>query len=150
MKSALISINSDAPRCFKLLGHCKKFTYLLRFFSYFMTFCVLIYLIDHVYISLTFDFWQVFLFGIQHLAFDFWHLLLAYSVKHFVSVSSVTFGHLYSTHAFQQRLGSVPSLAEAVRIVSRSIRLHVHLNILQTYWSVAFLLNAKITLNLLI
>ena len=62
------------------------------------------------YISLAFDFWQVFLFGIQHLAFDFWHLLLAYSVKHFVSVSSVTLWHLYSTHAFHQRLGSFPGV----------------------------------------
>ena len=121
------------PGVLNCLGTVKNLLISFVFFSYFMTFCVLIYLIDHVYISLAFDFWQVFLFGIQHLAFDFWHLLLAYSVKHFVSVSSVTFGHLYSTHAFQQRLGSFPSLAEAVRIVSRSIRLHVHLNILETY-----------------
>ena len=116
MKSALISINSDAPRCFKLLGHCKKFTYLLRFFSYFMTFCVLIYLIDHVYISLAFDFWQVF-FGIECFAFAFWYLLLAYGVKHFVSISSVIFWHL-STLTFHQRLGSFPSLPEAVRVNS--------------------------------
>ena len=105
-----------------------------------MTFCVLIYLIDHVYISLAFDFWQVF-FGIQYLAFGFWHLLLAHSVKHFVSISSVTFWLLYSTQAFHQRLGSFPSLPDAVRVLtlgiqtrhSRSIRLQVRLNILETY-----------------
>ena len=72
-------------------------------------------------------------FGMQFLAFGFWHLLLAYGVKHFVSISSVTFWHLYSTHAFHQGLGRFPSLPEAVRVVSRSIRLHVHLNILETY-----------------
>ena len=57
-----------------------------------------------------------FFFGIQYLAFGFWHLLLAYSVKHFVSISSVIFWHLYSTHTFHQRLGSFPSLPEAVRV----------------------------------
>ena len=79
-----------------------------------MTFCVLIYLIDHVYISLAFDFWQVF-YGIECFAFAFWHLLLAYGVKHFVSISSVIFWHL-STLTFHQRLGSFPSLPEAVRV----------------------------------
>ena len=81
-----------------------------------------------------------FIFGIQYLAFGFWHLLLAYSVTHFVSVSSVTFWHLYSTHAFHQGLGNFPSLPEAARVLtlgiqtrhSQSIRLHVHLNILET------------------
>ena len=72
-------------------------------------------------------------FGIQFLAFGFWHLLLVYSVKHFVSISSVTFWHLYSTHAFHQGPGRFPSLPEAVRVVSQSIRLDVHLNILETY-----------------
>ena len=41
---------------FKLLWHCNRFTFLLHFFLYFMTFCVLIYLTDRVYISLAFDF----------------------------------------------------------------------------------------------
>ena len=123
-----------------------------------MTFCVLIYLIDHVYISLAFDFWQV-LFGIQYRALGFWHLLLAYSVKHFVSISSVIFWHLYSTHTFHQRLGSFPSLPETVRVMTLRIQpdtvevsdcMHVHLNILELVISIAFLLNAKITFNLLI
>ena len=72
----------------------------------------------------------------MYFAFGFWHLLSVYSVKHFVSVSSVTFWHLYSTHAFHQGLGSFPSLPEAVRVLalgiqtrhSLSIRLPVHLN----------------------
>ena len=95
-------------RCLKLLGHCNRFSFLLRFFLYFMTFCVLIYLIDHVYISLAFDFWQVFPFGIQYLAFgsSCGICFLAYSGKHFVCISSVSFWHLYSTHTFHQRLGS--------------------------------------------
>ena len=71
-----------------------------------------------------------FVFGIQFLAFGFWHLLLAYSVKHFVGTFLAS---LYSTYAFHQGLGRFPSLPEAVRVVSRSIRLHVHLNILETY-----------------
>ena len=99
---------------------------------------MLAYLIDHVYISLAFDFWHVF-FGMRYLAFGFWHLLLAYSdrfKKHFGSISSVTFWHLYSTHTFK----GARSLPEAVRALtlgiqtrySQSIRLHVHLNILET------------------
>ena len=61
--------------CFKLLGHCNRFTFLFFIFHDFLY--VLIYLIDHVYISLAFDFWP---FGgggggIQYLAFGFWHLL---------------------------------------------------------------------------
>ena len=98
-------------------------------------------------------------FGVQYLAFGFWHLLLAYSVKHFVSISSVIFWHLYSTHTFHQRLGSFPSLPEAVRVMTLRIQpdtvevsdcMHVHLNILELVISIAFLLNAKITFNLLI
>ena len=106
-------------RCFKLLGYCNRLTFLLRFFFFFNIFHVFLYvdILDRsCLISLAFDFQQVF-FGIQYLAFGFWHLLLGYSVKHFVSVSSVTFWHLYSTHAFHQGLGSFPSLPEAVRVV---------------------------------
>ena len=99
---------------------------------------MLVYLIDHVYITLAFDFWHVF-FGMRYLAFGSWHLLLAYSdgfKKHFVSISSVTFSHLQSTHTFK----GARSLFEAVRVLtlgiqtrySQSIRLHVHLNILET------------------
>ena len=122
-------------RCFKLLGHCNRLTFLLRFFLIYIFHDLLcVDILDRSCLHF-FMIWfsAVFFFGIQYLAFGFWHLLLAYSVKHFVSVSWVTFWHLYNTHAFHQRLGSFPSLAEAVRIFSRSIRLHVHLNILQTY-----------------
>ena len=73
-----------------------------------------------------------------YLAFGFWHLIFGIQClkKHFVSISSVTFWHLYSTHAFK----GGRSLPEAVRVLtlgiqtphSRSIRLHVHLNILET------------------
>ena len=48
------------------------------------------YLIDHVYISLAFDFWHV-CFGIRYLAFVFGIYFLVYIVcfkKHFVSISS--------------------------------------------------------------
>ena len=68
-----------------------------------MTYCVLRYLMDHVYISL---------------AFGFWRLLLAYIVKYFVSISLVTFWHLSSAHTFHQRLGSFPSLPETVHVLS--------------------------------
>ena len=81
---------------------------------------MLAYLIDHVYISLAFDFWHVF-FGMRYLAFGFWHLLLAYSdsyKKHFVSISSVTFWHLYSTHTFK----GARSLPEAVLVLSLGIQ----------------------------
>ena len=52
--------------CFKLLERCNIFTFsLLVFFLYFMTFSVCYgYLIDHVYISLVFDFWHVLAYGI--------------------------------------------------------------------------------------
>ena len=78
------------------------------------------YLIDHVYISLAFDFWHVFL-GIRYLAPGFWHLLLAYSFdfkKHFISISTVTFWHLYSTHTFK----GARSLPEAVRVQTLGIQ----------------------------
>ena len=79
-------------------------------------------------------------FGIRYLAFVFFGIyFLAYIVrfkKHFVSVSMQTFWHLYSTHPFK----GARSLPEAVLVVtlgiqtrhSGSIRLHVHLNILET------------------
>ena len=67
---------------FKPLGHCNIFTFLLSFFFSWPSVCVG-YLIDHVHVSLAFDFWRVFsehlLFGIQCFK------------KHFVSISSVTF-----------------------------------------------------------
>ena len=74
-------------------------------------------ILDRSRLQLLIWFLAGFIFGIQYLAFGFWHLLLAYSVTHFVSVSSVTFWHLYSTHAFHQRLGSFPSLPEDVRVL---------------------------------
>ena len=85
-------------------------------------------MIDYVYISF---------FGIRYLAFGFWHLLFGIQCfkKHFVSISSVIFWHLYSTHAFK----GAKSLPEAISVLtlgiqmqtrhSRSIPLHVHLNI---------------------
>ena len=74
-------------------------------------------ILDRSRLQLLIWFLAGFIFGIQYLAFGFWHLLLAYSVTHFVSVSSVTFWHLYSTHAFHQRLWSFPSLPDAVRVL---------------------------------
>ena len=60
--------------CFKLLGHCNIFTvFLVSFCISWLSLCVG-YSIDHVYISLAFDFWHV-SFGIRYLAFVFWHLL---------------------------------------------------------------------------
>ena len=68
--------------CFKLLGHCNIFTFLLSFF--YISWLSLCYLIDHVYISVAFDFWYVF----------FWHTVfslvfgicfLAYSVLKSIS-----------------------------------------------------------------
>ena len=54
-----------------------------------MTFSVCVgYLIDHVYISLAFDFWLV-CFGIRYIAFVFGIYFLAYIVgfkQHFVSI----------------------------------------------------------------
>ena len=50
--------------CFKLLGRCNIFTFSLVSL-YFMTFSVCYgYLIDHIYISLAFDFWHVLAYGI--------------------------------------------------------------------------------------
>ena len=75
-------------------------------------------------------------FGMRYLAFGVWHPLFGTQCfkKHFVSISSVTFWHFYSTHAFR----GARSLPEAVRVLplgiqmqtwhSRNIRLHVHLN----------------------
>ena len=88
--------------CFKLLGHCHIFTFLLIFFYISRPSLCVGYLIDH----------------------------------HFSIISSVNFWHLYSTHAFK----GARSLPEAVRVLtlgiqtrhSWSIRLHVHLNILET------------------
>ena len=65
--------------CFKLLGHCNIFTFLLIFFIFNDFLCVS-FLIDHVYISSAFDFWHdcVFwhtVFSICFLAFTFWHTL---------------------------------------------------------------------------
>ena len=95
-----------------------------------MTFSVCWLLDRSCYISLAFDFWHAFL-AYVNLAFGFWHLLFGIECfkKHFVSISSVT----YSTHAFK----GARSLPEAIRVLtlgiqtrhSRSIRLHVHLNI---------------------
>ena len=74
---------------------------------------------------------------LHSLAFGFWHTVsVLKSISYFVSISSETFWHLYSTHAFK----GTRSLPEAVRVLtlgiqtrhSRSIRLHVHLNILET------------------
>ena len=104
---------------------------------YFVGLSVLIYLIDHVYISLEFNlgmcFWA---YSTQRLVFDIF--FLAYGVKHFVSISSVTlFWQLYSPHTFHQRLGSLPEVVCGLTLGiqtrhSQSIRLHVHLNILET------------------
>ena len=65
-----------------------------------------------------------------YLAFGFWHLLFGIQCfkKHFVSISSVTFWYLYSTHAFK----GARSLPEAELVLtlriqtrhSRSIWLH--------------------------
>ena len=100
--------------CFKLLGHCNVFTFHLSFFSYYMTFS-LCWLLDRS--------------CLHSLAFGFWHTVsVLKSISYFVSISSVTFWHLYSTHAFK----GARSLPEAVRVLtlgiqtrhSRSIRLH--------------------------
>ena len=66
------------------LGTVADSLFSVVFFIFHDFLCVLIYLIDHVYISLTFDVWHVFFvfFGIQYLGFG-----LTYSVKHFVSIS---------------------------------------------------------------
>ena len=107
---------------FKLPKHCNILTFLLRFFFYIS------------WVSLCVGYLPCLHF------FSIWFLAcvpLAYSVvfkKHFVSISSVTFWHLYSTNAFK----GARSLREAVRVLtwriqtrySQSIRLHVHLNIL--------------------
>ena len=50
--------------CFKLLGHCYIFTFSLVFFNISWLSLCFGYLIDHVYISLAFDFWHV-CFGIH-------------------------------------------------------------------------------------
>ena len=91
-------------------------------------------LIDNVYISLALIFGMR-LLAYAYLAFGFWHLLFGIQCfkKHFVSISSVTFWYLYCTHAFK----GVKSLPEAESVLtlriqtrhSRSIRLHMHLNI---------------------
>ena len=66
--------------CFKLLGHCNRFTFLFFIFHDFLY--VLIYLIDHVYISLAFDFWPFgggggdTVFSIWFLASAFLHIVL--------------------------------------------------------------------------
>ena len=81
-------------------------------FFYISWLCLCVgYWIDNVYISLAFYFWHV-CFGIRYFAFVFWRLLSAYIVclkKHFVSISMVTFWHLYSTHAYTE-LDAVPKL----------------------------------------
>ena len=144
--------------CFKLLGHCNIFTFSLVFSFFYILWLSLCvgYLIDNVYLSLAFYFWHL-CFGIRYLAFVFWHLLFGIHCcfkKHFVSISIVTCWHLYSTHAFK----GVRSLPKAALVVtlgiqtrhSVSIRLHVHLNILEPCYqcSISFN-NAKITLSLL-
>ena len=96
------------------LGTVTVFTFLLHFFFkyIFMTFCVLIYLIDHVNICLAFDFWQVLFlaYSIQHLVFGicFWH-----KITHFVSVSSVTFWHLYIVPRFPPTTRELPFFARS-------------------------------------
>ena len=88
--------------CFKLLGRCNIFTFSLVFFLYFMTFCVC-WLLDRSCLHF-FSIWFLACVGIRYLAFVFGIYFLAYIVcfkKHFVSISSVTFWHLYSTHAFK-------------------------------------------------
>ena len=68
-------------------------------------------------------------FSIWFLASAFWHTVsVLKSISYFVSISSVTFWHLHSTHAFK----GARSLPEAVRVLtlgiqtrhSRSIWLH--------------------------
>ena len=113
------------------LGTVTVFTFLLRFFIFIFYFYFYISWLsvcwytwsgagswlDRSRLQLLIWFSAGFIFCTQYLGFGFWHLLLAYSVTHFVSVSSVTFWHLYSTHAFHQRLWSFPSLPDAVRVL---------------------------------
>ena len=91
--------------CFKLLGHCSIFTVFLFFFCIsWLSLCVAL-----VTRQIMFTFLQHLIFGTWVLAYGIQHLFfgiyfLAYIVcfkKHFVSISSVTFWHLYSTHAFK-------------------------------------------------
>ena len=59
-------------------------------------------------------------FGIRYLAFGFSNLLFGIECfkKHFVSISSVTFWHLYSTHVFK----GARSLPEAVLVLTLGIQ----------------------------
>ena len=59
-------------------------------------------------------------FGMRYLAFGVWHPLFGTQCfkKHF-SISSVTFWHLYSTHAFR----GARSLPEAVRVLPLGIQM---------------------------
>ena len=74
-------------------------------------------------------------FSIWFLASAFWHTVsVLKSISYFVSISSVTFWHLY-------RAARVLTLGIQTRH-SRRIRLQVHLNILETCYQRSILLNA--------
>ena len=132
---------------FKPLGHCNIFTFLLSFFFFqdLLSVCVG-YLIDHVYVSLAFDFWHVFsehlLFGIQCFK------------KHFVSISSVTFWHLYITHAYLRKPDPCPKLYvfwpyRNSNPTQSKYPIVCATNILETCYQRSIPTYAKITLSLL-